>query len=132
KRPHRDESRILRAIAAAGFGIRGGAAWLEKSLHTALAIFARFHPRYPAGQIDHQLVTPQHVRALCHYDRIACQRDSIAFMSNMPSSPVAVWSFCMTPTLPRASNRLMRCSPPGPGEAACMVLLLAAPSSPCS
>ena len=39
-------------------------------------------------------------------------------ISNNPVSPVAVWSFCVTITPPRASSLLICCEPPGPGVAA--------------
>ena len=35
-------------------------------------------------------------------------------MSNRPVSPVAVWSFWVTTTLPLASSRLICDEPPGP------------------
>ena len=77
KRSRGDAPRKLRA-AGARFGVSRPRA-LEKTLYTALPVFTRFHARHSARQIDHELLAPQHIRALGHDDRIACQRDGVAF-----------------------------------------------------
>ena len=46
------------------------------------------------------------------------RRTVLAFMSKMPLSPVAIWSFWVTTTLPLASTRLIDEDPAGPGCAA--------------
>src|SRR4029453_10100945 len=56
-------------------------------LHPTFAIFARFHSRYPACQIDHQLVTLQYIRALRHDHRTARHRDRIGFHVEDPLFP---------------------------------------------
>ena len=60
------------------------------------------------------------------HHHIAGERDGIGLHVEYAGSPVAVCSFCVTTTPPRASSRLIFCWPPGPGSAAFRVLLLSA------